>query len=128
MAHWGRISVNPTVYNKTIFVDGRIVGSLVSWEQGGERDVGYWIGQEFWGRGYATRALALFLSQIEERPLHAHAAKHNLGSLRVLEKCGFRVAGPDEQVPTSIEDGIEEVILILDRSARAAVDESTNTS
>ena len=24
-----------------------------------------------------------------ERPLHAHVAKHNAGSIRVLEKCGF---------------------------------------
>ena len=26
-----------------------------------------------------------------ERPLHAHVAKHNAGSIRVLEKCGFRL-------------------------------------
>lgn len=120
MAHWARISNIPTAYKKTILVDGQIVGSLMSWEAEGERDVGYWIGKEFWGRGYATRALTLFLTQIEERPLYAHVAKHNLGSMRVLEKCGFRVAGPDEQVAPTIDDGIEEVILILDSPSRTA--------
>jgi RimJ/RimL family protein N-acetyltransferase len=30
------------------------------------------------------------------RPLHAAVAKHNVGSIRVLEKCGFAVVGEEE--------------------------------
>ena len=28
---------------------------------------------------------------MNERPLYAHVARHNAGSIRVLEKCGFRL-------------------------------------
>jgi RimJ/RimL family protein N-acetyltransferase len=56
-----------------------------------------------WGKGIATRALTLFLQQGTVRPLYAHVARHNLASIRVLEKCGFTIAN---------EEG-EEVVLIF---------------
>jgi RimJ/RimL family protein N-acetyltransferase len=70
----------------------------VSFMNAGEREVGYWIGREFWGRGIATLALAGFLRLEERRPLHARVVRHNVASIKVLEKCGFRVTGeePDE--------------------------------
>lgn len=61
----------------------------------GEREVGYWIGSAYWGNGIATAALAAFLQQVQMRPLYAHVAKHNRGSLRVLEKCGFTIIGEE---------------------------------
>jgi RimJ/RimL family protein N-acetyltransferase len=70
---------------------------MVSWEQDGEQEVGYWLGQEYWGKGIASRALALFLDQVTTRPLYAHVAKHNTGSYRVLEKCGFKIFREDPQ-------------------------------
>jgi Acetyltransferase (GNAT) domain len=33
-------------------------------------EVSYWIGREFWGRGFATRALAEFLGIVRRRPLY----------------------------------------------------------
>ena len=61
----------------------------------GKREVGYWIGREFWGKGIATQALSELLRCIEMRPLYGHVAKHNIGSRRVLEKCGFAFFGED---------------------------------
>ena len=81
---------------RTILADGAVAGNVVSWLQDGERLVGYWIGREHWGRGIATRALAELLREIEERPLYAHVARHNVGSIRVLEKCGFTRRAEDE--------------------------------
>ena len=80
-----------------------MAGNVVSFVQSGEREVGYWIGKEYWGKGVATQALSAFLDQIDTRPLYAHVARHNIGSIRVLEKCGFRISGGEP----------EEVILIL---------------
>ena len=45
--------------------------------------------QEHWGKGVMSEALRQFLELIEHRPLIARAAKSNVGSCRVLEKCGF---------------------------------------
>ena len=103
MAHWTRILADPALAKQTILVDGQVAGNIGSWEQDGEREVGYWLGREYWGQGVATQALAAFLTQITARPLYAHVVKHNIGSRRVLEKCGFTLAG---------EDG-EEFILML---------------
>lgn len=92
MAHWKKIRGVVTNYTRAILMDEQVVGNIGSWETDGEREVGYWIGKEFWGLGIATAALTEFLSQLPMRPLFGYAAKSNLGSLRVLEKCGFRVS------------------------------------
>jgi RimJ/RimL family protein N-acetyltransferase len=101
MVHWARILVDGSVAVRTVEVDGDVVGNVVSWVHDDERDVGYWIGREHWGTGIATAALAAFLTEVEERPLFAHVAEHNAGSIRVLEKCGFANLGsvyvPDEE-------------------------------
>ena len=73
----------------TIVADGRVVGNVVSWEDSGRHLVGYWIDRGVWGRGIATAALGLLLGQVTSRPLHAYVAVANVGSIRVLEKCGF---------------------------------------
>jgi RimJ/RimL family protein N-acetyltransferase len=57
-------------------------------------EVGYWLGEEFWGRGIVTEALTLFTADVFERlnllRLFAVAAVANVGSARVLEKAGYQ--------------------------------------
>jgi RimJ/RimL family protein N-acetyltransferase len=112
-AHWAtNILGNPATVNRTILVNGEVAGNIGSWPQDGVRLVGYWLGKEHWSKGVATRALDAFLHLVTERPLYAHVAKHNAGSIRVLEKCGFRVEREE-----SVEDadkGVAELVLILD--------------
>ena len=100
MAHWNRVLEDESAFQKTILFDGEVAGNIVSFVNSGEREVGYWIGREFWGRGVATRALDEFLRLEERRPLHAAVVHHNVASIKVLEKCGFRVSGaePDELI------------------------------
>jgi RimJ/RimL family protein N-acetyltransferase len=112
MAHWAKIRADRTALMQTIVADGRVVGNIVSWDQSGDREIGYWIGRDHWGRGIATEALALFLGHVRSRPLHAHVAVHNAGSIRVLEKCGFQRLAAQEIQPLAA-DGIEEIALIL---------------
>ena len=76
MQHWtANILGNDAGRKRTILLDGEVVGNMLSWEQSGDTLVGYWIGREYWGRGVATRALALFLTEVDERPLHAYVAE-----------------------------------------------------
>lgn len=113
MAHSAKIMANEALIFKAIVLDGHVAGSIVSWEQDGEREVGYWLGKEFWGQGIATRALAEFLKVVTTRPLIAHVAKHNIGSKRVLEKNGFAVIGDDGYTnPAGVF--VEEFLLMLD--------------
>jgi RimJ/RimL family protein N-acetyltransferase len=94
--YWAGIRTGQSVIAQTIVVNGEVAGDIMCWEQWDERIVGYGIGRRYWGRGVATTALGLFLCQVTARPLHAYVAAHNVGSIRVLEKCGFqRVADRD---------------------------------
>jgi RimJ/RimL family protein N-acetyltransferase len=92
-AHWARIRSDPDVTIRTIDLDGRVAGHVLSFERAGMRLVGYWLGREHWGNGLATEALAGLLEIETRRPLHAQVAKANRGSIRVLEKNGFRCVG-----------------------------------
>ena len=96
MAHWTKILADPTVTARTVLLDEQVAGNVVSFEHEGHREVGYWIGREFWGRGVATRALSVFLELVPERPLYAGVVPHNAASIRVLEKCGFTVTGRED--------------------------------
>lgn len=97
MSHWKKIMDIPTNILKTILFNGQVAGNIVSWEQGNEREVGYWLGKEYWGKGIATASLMEFLELIKTRPLFAYVAKHNIASKRVLEKCGFVISGEDDR-------------------------------
>jgi RimJ/RimL family protein N-acetyltransferase len=97
-----------------------VAGNVVCFENAGRREVGYWVGREFWGRGVATAALAQFLSQLPARPLYAHAARHNGPSIRVLEKCGFTAFGEDTNQLGDAGEAVEELVYILGESEPAS--------
>jgi RimJ/RimL family protein N-acetyltransferase len=88
-AHWDKILKDKTCITRTIAVTDEVAGYIGSWIQDGQREVGYWIGKQYWGRGIATAALRHFLQLVTDRPLVAWVARHNTGSIRVLEKVGF---------------------------------------
>jgi hypothetical protein len=48
------------------------------------------------GRGIATAALSAFLSLEHTGPLYAGVAKRNAASIRLLEKCGFKISSVEE--------------------------------
>jgi RimJ/RimL family protein N-acetyltransferase len=88
-AHWNKILRDEACLTRTVAVADEVAGNIGSWVQDGQREVGYWIGKRYWGRGIATAALRDFLHLVPERPLVAWVARHNAGSIRVLEKAGF---------------------------------------
>lgn len=112
-AHWARIMANENIVIKTILFEGQVAGSILSFDLEEERDVGYEIGREFWGRGIASEALKQFLVHEMTRPLYGRVAKHNIASQRVLEKCGFVLVGSDKWKPDPNGEEVEELIYIL---------------
>jgi RimJ/RimL family protein N-acetyltransferase len=114
MAHWHRILADETNIIKTILFDGHVAGSVSSYEDEGKPEVTYWLGREYWGKGIATWALAEFLTQHNQtRPIYARIAKDNLGSRRVLEKCGFAIIGESRGFANARGQEIEELLLEL---------------
>lgn len=112
-AHWAKILGDDTKINKTILFNEQVVGYVACFEQFGEREISYWIGKEYWGRGLATKALSDFLGYVKVRPLYARVAKDNIASIRVLEKCGFTIFGEDKGFSNARGEEVEEFILKL---------------
>src|SRR5918997_1814726 len=110
-ADWG------TVLTRVIVVDDEVAGTIGSWGEPGEREVTYWIGRSYWGKGIATDALTVFLALEPSRPLEARVASDNVASRRVLEKCGFRVIATERNVAAARSAEIEELVLRLDELA-----------
>jgi [ribosomal protein S5]-alanine N-acetyltransferase len=87
--------------NFAIEVDGAAVGGIAFGLQTDvERigaELGYWLGEKYWGRGIATAAVRA----VTEHALATHGLMrvfalpfaHNRASARVLEKCGFALEG-----------------------------------
>ncbi|XP_047951162.1 uncharacterized N-acetyltransferase p20-like [Salvia hispanica] len=82
-------------WNRAICAAGRVVGSItVSSFSGCRGELGYALASEYWGRGIATRAVALaatcaFLEMPHLERLEAVVDVDNPASQRVVEKAGF---------------------------------------
>jgi RimJ/RimL family protein N-acetyltransferase len=113
MIHWRKILADERITIKTILFEGQVAGHILSHDWFGEPELSYWIGKAYWGKGIATTALATFLALVKVRPLYGGAAKDNLASIRVLQKCGFTISGYDKGFANARDEEIEEVILVL---------------
>jgi len=111
--HWEKIMNDDTVINQTILYNGEVAGNIAKFIMFNQPEVGYWIGKEFWGKGIATQALEAFLQIVTMRPLYAAAAKDNLASLRVLQKCGFVITGYGRSFAEARGAEIDEVYFEL---------------
>ena len=115
MAHWHKILENDTCIIKTILFKKQVAGSVSSYEEEGKPEVTYWLGREYWGKGIATWALKELLAHHnQKRPMYARVAKDNLGSRRVLEKCGFKIIGESKGFANARGQEIEELLLELE--------------
>ncbi|MBI4346924.1 MAG: GNAT family N-acetyltransferase [Elusimicrobia bacterium] len=110
--HWAKASADPAVRRRSILSGGRLAGYVGSFNRGDDREVCYWLGREFWGKGLATRALVEFLKGERSRPLYARVADRNPASVRVVEKAGFSRVRPDRYVNEAGE-AIDEFVFRL---------------
>jgi len=91
----------PYIQNLAIVVDGKAVGGVGIIPQSDvERfnaEIGYWIGESNWNKGIMTEvvkaAITYFFSTTDIIRLFACVYEYNIGSMRVMEKAGFRKVG-----------------------------------
>jgi len=80
-----------------IDVDGKLVGSIgVTLKDDVYRktaEIGYFIAEEYWGRGIATEAVKQMVSYVQKKfdivRIYAEVFEHNKASMKALEKNGF---------------------------------------
>ena len=86
---------------KIIEYNGIFVGSVGLSPQAGWRqhcaEIGYWLGEAYWGKGIATRALNMMTEAAFNlhnlKKLYAPVMSPNIASVKVLEKCGYQLEG-----------------------------------
>ena len=91
--------------NKTfafaIMLDGKVIGSIGVFRQENihfrTAEMGYYIGEKYWGNGYMTEAVNLACNHVFENTdiirIYAEPFAYNTASCRVLEKAGFVCEG-----------------------------------
>ena len=109
-----RVRADTSASCRVIDVDGAIAGTIASFRIDDQPEVTFWVDRTQWGKGIASAALQILLAETAERPLYARAASDNVGSLRVLEKAGFRRVGINRDFAPGRGEEIEETILRLD--------------
>lgn len=89
----------PDSFNLGIEINKEIVGMIGVHEIKHEHkaEIGYWLGEPFWGKGIMSRAVKLSAKECVRRfklkRLEAHVFSYNKASARVLEKNGFKYEG-----------------------------------
>jgi ribosomal-protein-alanine N-acetyltransferase len=83
--------------SRAVEYQGQFVGGIGILPQSGWRshlaEIGYWIAEQYWGKGIATTALAQMtdygFTSLQFRKLYACVLTPNIASMRVLAKCGY---------------------------------------
>ncbi len=96
----GRV-LSPGTLNLAIEIDGAACGSIGAQPGVAERahtaELGYWLGQAYWGQGWMSRLVALFapwvMDELRLFRLQAEVLDFNEGSARVLLANGFSEEG-----------------------------------
>jgi RimJ/RimL family protein N-acetyltransferase len=82
-------------------------------------EVGYWLGEPFWGRGIATKALRALteyaFAQFDLARLFATVFEWNPASARVLEKAGYQCEGRLRRAVTKDGKTIDEFLYSIIR-------------
>jgi RimJ/RimL family protein N-acetyltransferase len=121
---WIQIA-NPSlpITNFAIAVDGLAVGGigLVLKDDVFRRsaEIGYWLGEEFWGRGIVTEAVRMVTSYAFENfdlcRIYAGVFEWNPASMRVLEKAGYEFECRMRKSVTKDGESIDEFIYAVVR-------------
>jgi ribosomal-protein-alanine N-acetyltransferase len=81
---------------RVIEYQGHFVGCIGIKPQRGWRahlaEIGYWVGEEYWGRGIGAAALSQMTIEgfaLSFRKLYAPVMAPNIASMRILAKCGY---------------------------------------
>lgn len=82
-------------------------------------EMGYWLGEPFWGRGIITRAIGQMVAYGFENwdidRIYARPFGTNRASQRALEKAGFRLEGRFEKAFFKNGEYVDELIYAIRR-------------
>ncbi|MFA6151641.1 MAG: GNAT family protein [Chitinophagaceae bacterium] len=106
-----------------IIVEGKAVGNVGIHPQSDilckNAEIGYWIAEEYWGKGIMTEAIKRMIPiAFETYPItriFGRVFGHNLPSRKVIEKAGFKLEGRFEKTIFKNGEFIDELIYAFRR-------------
>lgn len=96
------LKANPNeTFAFAITLDGKVIGSVAVFRgqniHARTGELGYYIGEPYWGKGYMTEAVKQICEYVFANSdiirIFAEPFAYNIGSCRVLEKSGFQYEG-----------------------------------
>ena len=110
---WLKI-VDNEEFNLNIFLnDGLIGGVGLTLAEDDFYELGYWLGVEYWGQGYATESVMELLNYAKSNTpcekFKANVFKENVASAKVLEKNGFKRVEDREVFSMSRQENVPSV-------------------
>jgi [ribosomal protein S5]-alanine N-acetyltransferase len=95
----------PYSYHLVIILDNKLIGSIGAKNldyKNQKTEIGYWIGEPYWNKGYMSIALKQFTDLLQKKfkinRIEAYPFSYNLPSIKVLEKTGFKFEGERNKV------------------------------
>ena len=102
-------------YCFNIFIKNILIGgiSITNKKNNTNPELGYWIGEDYWGKGYATEACTFLISYFflnsSSEKIYASHMVHNNNSKKILLKLGFNEIGKGKVFSLSLQTEIEDI-------------------
>ena len=109
-------------YIFNIYLKNKLIGglSLTNQRENSKWELGYWIGEEYWGNGYAIEAcenlISYFFSNTNNSIIYASHMKDNIKSKKIIINLGFKLVSSGKKFSISRNEMVEDLNYELRKS------------
>ena len=102
-------------YSFNIYLKNKLIGglSLTNQRENSKWELGYWIGEEYWGNGYAIEAcenlISYFFSNTNNSIIYASHMKDNIKSKKIIINLGFKLVSSGKKFSISRNEMVEDL-------------------
>ena len=105
-------------FDLNIFMGKQLIGRVgLTLDGDNYYDLGYWIGKDYWGKGYATESskklLEYALEKLNSPKIKSGYFVDNLSSGNVLKKLGFKEVGIEKRYSDSNKKEMDLMLVVL---------------
>ena len=105
-------------FDLNIFLGKQLIGRVgLTLDGDNYYDLGYWIGKDYWGKGYATESskklLEYILCQLNSPKIKSGYFVGNFASGNVLKKLGFKEVGVEKRYSDSNKKEMDLMLVVL---------------
>ena len=105
-------------FDLNIFLGNQLIGRVgLTLDGDNYYDLGYWIGKDYWGKGYATESskklLEYVLDKLDSPKIKSGYFVDNFSSWNVLKKLGFKEVRVEKRYSVSNKKEMDLMLVVL---------------